>query len=300
MDRCLYKDARGAALRRRGASQRIRAGADSAMLGRDAHRVHQDARPRQRFHRLRCARRRPPADAPRAGARSPTATPASASTRRWCSSRRAAPAPMSSTASSTPTAARSSSAATARAASPPCCTAAALTRDGADRARQPGGPDPRAHARRQPASRSTWACRTSTRSRCPSKPPPRRTSIRSTVAGTEVRDRRGLDGQSARRAHGRPRSRARRWTGSGPPIEQSPALPEARERRVHGDRRSRRTSGCASSSVAPAKRSPAAPARAPLSRSADATAGSIRTVRSRTARAESSRSTGAARANTFG
>ena len=60
------------------------------MLARDAHRFHEDARRRQRLHRLRCARGRAPCRA-RAAARAwPTAAPASALIRRWCWSSRGA------------------------------------------------------------------------------------------------------------------------------------------------------------------------------------------------------------------
>ena len=186
----------------------------------------------------------------------------------------------STTASSTPTAARSSSAATARAASPRSCIAAARSqRQRRDHARQPR----RASSARASTTPNLVSVDMGVPNFDPQVPAVRRVERSARLSarrrGHRSGDRRGVDGQSARRAH-RVVGRERAGGSARPGDRDASALPEARERRLHGSRRSRAHPAARVTSVARAKHSPAAPAPARLSPSADATAGSTPTSKS--------------------
>ena len=166
----------------------------------DAARLHQDARPRQRLHRLR----RPPGLRPMPVRQTPCAgsaiaATASASTRRSCSSRHGVPARTSTTGSSTPMAPRSSNAATARAAS-----RGSSPNAGAPRTTEPWSWTARVASSMRccaptDSCRSQWACRISIRPRCRSAAPARARSYRLETSRGPGRIRRRVDRQSARR-----------------------------------------------------------------------------------------------------
>ena len=185
---------------------------------RHAARVHQNARPRQRLHRVRSAARWPPADR-RAMARALRA-PHRHRLRPGAGDRAAAPRRhrRSTTGSSTPTAARWSNAATACVASPRSCIVAARAGNGGGelvldspagliRARiHDANLDLRRHGRRP----------TSTPNPCHSKPRRKRTSIRSPSRAPKWRSAR-YRWAIRTPCSPSPRWPARRWTGSGPP-----------------------------------------------------------------------------------
>ena len=165
-----------------------------------------------------------------------------------------------------PTATRSSSAATARAASPRSSTAAAWRATAQLTLDSPAGTGAGPHRRAGAASRWTWACRTSTPARCPFEAPREADSYALEVAGQTVEIGAVSHGQPARGADGDSAVDAAPVATLGPAIEHHPRFPRRVNAGFLRDRGARRRCGCASMSVAPARRSAAAPAPARRSR----------------------------------